>query len=139
MGNVEEEKEVWRKEDWVLDRLTLRCLWDIILEMLIDLGYGFRKGKWTGDQITNIRWIMEKAIEFQKNIYFCFIDYAKAFDCVDHNKLWKIQKAPKEEDPHPKPVPGGSEGSSAGQGPSPPPLIPHSPANPGLCGRTQGH
>ena len=42
------------------------------------------------DQITNIRWIMEKAIEFQKNIYFCFIDYAKAFDCVDHNKMWKI-------------------------------------------------
>ena len=44
------------------------------------------------DQIANIRWIMEKAREFQKNIYFCFIDYAKAFDCVDHNKLWKILK-----------------------------------------------
>ena len=44
------------------------------------------------DQIANIRWIMEKAREFQKNIYFCFIDYAKAFDCVDHNKLWKIMK-----------------------------------------------
>ena len=50
----------------------------------------FRKGRGTRDQIANIRWIMEKASEFQKNIYFCFIDYAKAFDCVDHNKLWKI-------------------------------------------------
>ena len=52
----------------------------------------FRKGRGTRDQIVNIRWIMEKAREFQKNIYFCFIDYAKAFDCVDHNKLWKILK-----------------------------------------------
>ena len=51
---------------------------------------GFRKGRGTRDQITNICWIIEKAREFQKNIYFCFIDYAKAFDCVDHNKLWKI-------------------------------------------------
>ena len=53
---------------------------------------GFRKGRGTRDQIANIRWIMEKAREFQKNIYFCFIDYGKAFDCVDHNKLWKILK-----------------------------------------------
>ena len=53
---------------------------------------GFRKGGGTRDQIANIRWIIEKAREFQKNIYFCFIDYAKAFDCVDHNKLWKILK-----------------------------------------------
>ena len=51
---------------------------------------GFRKGKGTRDQIANICWIIKKAREFQKNIYFCFIDYAKAFDCVDHNKLWKI-------------------------------------------------
>ena len=51
---------------------------------------GFRKGRGTRDQIADIRWIIEKAREFQKNIYFCFIDYAKAFDCVDHNKLWKI-------------------------------------------------
>ena len=51
---------------------------------------GFRKGGGTRDQIANIRWIMEKAREFQKNIYFCFIDYVKAFDCVNHNKLWKI-------------------------------------------------
>ena len=54
---------------------------------LPDVQAGFRKGKRTRDQIANIRWIMEKAREFQKNIYFCFIDYAKAFDCVDHNKL----------------------------------------------------
>ena len=53
---------------------------------------GFRKGRGTRDQIATIHWIMEKAREFQKNIYFCFIDYAKAFDCVDHNKLWKILK-----------------------------------------------
>ena len=52
----------------------------------------FRKGKGTRDQITKIRGIIEKAREFQKNIYFCFIDYSKAFDCVDHNKLWKILK-----------------------------------------------
>ena len=53
---------------------------------------GFRKGRGTRDQIVNIWWIIEKAKEFQKNIYFCFTDYAKAFDCVDHNKLWKILK-----------------------------------------------
>ena len=53
---------------------------------------GFRKGRGTRDQIANIRWIIKKAKEFQKNIYFCFIDYTKAFDCVDHNKLWKILK-----------------------------------------------
>ena len=52
----------------------------------------FRKGRGTRDQISNIRWIIEKARELQKNIYFCFIVYAKAFDCVDHNKLWKIQE-----------------------------------------------
>ena len=53
---------------------------------------GFIKGRRTRDQIANIHWIIEKARQFQKNIYFCFIDYAKAFDCVDHNKLWKIMK-----------------------------------------------
>ena len=57
-----------------------------------DIQAGFRKGRGTRDQIANIQWIIEKAREFQKNIYFCFIDYAKAFDCVDHNKLWKILK-----------------------------------------------
>ena len=54
---------------------------------LPDVQAGFRKGRGTRDQIANIRWIMKKAREFQENIYFCFIDYAKAFDCVDHNKL----------------------------------------------------
>ena len=57
-----------------------------------DVQAGFRKGRGTRDQIANIHWIIEKAREFQKNIYFCFIDYAKDFDCVDHNKLWKILK-----------------------------------------------
>ena len=59
---------------------------------LPDVQAGFRKGRRTRDQIANICWIMEKARECQKNIYFCFLDYAKAFDCVDHNKLWKILK-----------------------------------------------
>ena len=57
---------------------------------LPDVQAGFRKGRGSRDEIANICWIIEKAREFQKNIYFCFIDYAKAFDCVDHNKLWKI-------------------------------------------------
>ena len=57
---------------------------------LADVQAGFRKGRGTRDQIANIHWIREKAREFQKNIYFCFIDYAKAFDCVDHKKLWKF-------------------------------------------------
>ena len=57
---------------------------------LQDVQAGFRKGRGTRDQIANIRWIIEKGRDFQKNIYFCFIDYAKALDCVDHNKLWKI-------------------------------------------------
>src|SRR5574337_1311282 len=59
---------------------------------LPDVQTGFRKGRGTRNQIANIQWIIEKAKEFQKNIYFCFIDYTKAFDCVDHNKLWKILK-----------------------------------------------
>ena len=59
---------------------------------LPDVQAGFRKGRGTRDQIANICWIIEKAREFQKNIYFCFIGYAKAFDSVDHNKLWKILK-----------------------------------------------
>ena len=59
---------------------------------LPDVQAGFRKGRGSRDQTANIHWIIEKAREFQKNIYFCFIDYAKDFDCVDHNKLWKILK-----------------------------------------------
>ena len=57
-----------------------------------DVQAGFRKGRETRDQMANIHWIIEKAREFQKNIYFCFIDYSKALDCVDHKKLWKILK-----------------------------------------------
>ena len=57
---------------------------------LPDAQAGFRKGTGTRDQTANIRWTIEKAREFEKNIYFCFVDYAKAFDCVDHNKLWEI-------------------------------------------------
>ena len=59
---------------------------------LPDVQAGFRKGRRCRDQIVNIRWVIEKAREFQKNIYFCFIDYAKAFDCVYHKRLWKILK-----------------------------------------------
>ena len=59
---------------------------------LPDVPAGFRKGRGTRDQIANIHWIIEKEREFQKNFYFCFIDYIKAFGCVDHNKLWKILK-----------------------------------------------
>ena len=59
---------------------------------LPDVQGGFRKGRGTRDQIANIHWIIEKARQFLKNIYFCFIDYTKAFDCVDHNKMWKILK-----------------------------------------------
>ena len=68
---------------------------------LPDVQAGFRKGRGTRDQIANIYWIMEKAREFQENIYFCFIDYAKAFDCVDHNKLWKNLKEMGIPDPWP--------------------------------------
>ena len=59
---------------------------------ILDVQAGFRKGRGTRDQIANIHWSIEKAREFQKNIYFCFIDYTKAFDCVNHKKLWKILK-----------------------------------------------
>ena len=59
---------------------------------LLDVQAGFRKGRGTRDQISNIRWVIEKAREFQENIYFCFIGYAKALNSVDHNKLWKILK-----------------------------------------------
>ena len=59
---------------------------------LLDVQAGFRKSRETGNQIANIHWIIEKTRDYQKYIYFCFIDYAKAFDCVDHNKLWNILK-----------------------------------------------
>ena len=73
-------------------KILLARLKQYMSRELPDVLVGFRKGRGTRDQIANIRWITEKAREFQKNIYFCFIDYAKAFDCVDHNKLWKILK-----------------------------------------------
>ena len=69
----------------LLARLQQYVNWD-----LPDIQAGFRKGRGTRDQIANTRWIIKKARELQKNIYFCFIVYAKAFDCVDHNQLWKI-------------------------------------------------
>ena len=68
------------------------CLFSDALLKHLPSYFGFKKGRGTRDQIANICWIMEKAREFQKNIYFCFTDYAKACDCVDHNKLWKILK-----------------------------------------------
>ena len=74
-----------RPQQWSLNRVHAN-------HKLPDLQAGFRKGRGTRDQIANIHWIIEKAREFQKKFYFCFIDYAKAFDCVDHNKLWKILK-----------------------------------------------
>ena len=75
----------------MLKILQARCQQYLNCELPV-VQAGFRKGRGTRDQISNIRWIMEKAREFQKNIYFCFIDSAKAFDCVDRNQLWKILK-----------------------------------------------
>ena len=76
----------------VIFKILQSRLQQYVNRKLPDIQAGFRKGRGTRDQIANIHWIIEKAREFQKNIYFCFIDYAKAFDCVDHNKLWKILK-----------------------------------------------
>ena len=83
-----------------LTRETTTIGWEKLIDVnvatnkcpLPDVQVGFRKGRGTRDQIANICWITKKAREFQENIYFCFIDYAKALDCVDHNKLWKILK-----------------------------------------------
>ena len=71
-------------------KILQASLQQYVSSKLPDVQVGFRKGRGTRDQIANIHWIMEKARELQKNIYFCFIGYAKSFDCVDHNKLWKI-------------------------------------------------
>ena len=73
----------------VMLKILQAMLQQYVKSELLDVQAGFRKGRGTRDQIANICWIMEKAREVQKSIYFCFIDYAKAFDCVDHNKLWK--------------------------------------------------
>ena len=79
-----------------LEFINLFNIWKVKTKISSQIFYvrngGFRRGRGTRDQIANICWIIEKAREFQKSIYFCFIDYAKAFDCVDHNKLWKILK-----------------------------------------------
>ena len=71
----------------------LQAIQQYVNRELPDVQADFRKGRGTRDQIANIHWIIKKAREFKKNIYFCFIDYTKAFDCVDHNKLWKILQA----------------------------------------------
>ena len=76
----------------VMLKILQARLQQYVNQELPDVQAGFRKGRETRDQVANIHWIIEKAREFQKNIYFCFIEYAKAFDCVDHNKLWKILK-----------------------------------------------
>ena len=76
----------------VMLKILQTRLQQYMIRELPDVQAGFRKGRGTRDQIANIRWIMEKAREFHKNIYFCFIDYTKAFDCVAHNKLWEILK-----------------------------------------------
>ena len=73
----------------VMLKILQERLQQYVNQELPDVQTGFRKGRGTRDQIANICWIIKKAREFQKNIYFCFIDYAKAFDCVDHNKSWK--------------------------------------------------
>ena len=74
----------------VMVKILKDSLQQYVNRELPDVQAGFRKGRGTRDQMANIHCIMEKAREFQKNIYFCFIDYAKAFDCVDHNKMWKF-------------------------------------------------
>ena len=77
---------------WCLNFSKPGFIQQYVNHVLPDVQTGFRKGRGSRDQITNICWIIKKAREFQKNIYFCFIDYAKVFDCVDHGKLWKIRK-----------------------------------------------
>ena len=76
----------------VMLKILQARVWQYMNCEIPDIQAGFRKGRGTRDQIANIRWIIKEAREFQKNIYFCFIDYAKAFDCLDNNKLWKILK-----------------------------------------------
>ena len=73
-------------------KILQATLQQYVNQELPDIQAGFKKGKGTRDQMANICWIIEKAREFQKNIYFCLIDYAKAFDCMNHNKLWKMFK-----------------------------------------------
>ena len=90
-GNVLNTVFIYMYSKVILKILQVR-LQQLMNHEIPDVQAGFRKGRGTRDQIANIHWIIQKTREFQKNIYFCFIDYAKAFDCVDHNKLWKILK-----------------------------------------------
>ena len=96
-GNAKESSKYWtivlisHASKIMLKILQFRLQQDVNQEFP-DVQTAFRKGRGTRDQTANIRWIMEKPRKFQKNIYFCFTDYTKAFDCVDHNKLWKILK-----------------------------------------------
>ena len=92
MTNLDSLSQLISNASRVMLKILQARLQQYVNHELRDVQAGFRKGRGTRDQIANIRWIMEKATEFQKNIYFCFIDYAKAFDCVDHNKQWKILK-----------------------------------------------
>ena len=78
-------QQMWKTQQW-----PQNSKWSVFILIPGFRKAGFRKGRGTRDQIAKIFWIIEKAREFQRNIYFCFIDYCKAFDCVDHNKLWKI-------------------------------------------------
>ena len=94
-GNAKECSNYWTialisHASKVMLKILQARLQQYVNRELPDVQAGLRKDRGTRDQIANSRWIMDKAREFQKNIYFCFIDYAKAFDCVDHNKLWKI-------------------------------------------------
>ena len=84
----------------VMLKILQASLQQYVNHELPDVQAGLRKGRGTRDQIANICWIIKKASEFQKNIYFCFIDYAKVFDCVDHNKLWKILRDGKNRPPY---------------------------------------
>ena len=90
--NVQTPAQLRSSRKLVMLKILQASLQQYVNHKIPDVQAGFRTGRGTRDQIANIHWINEKAREFQKNIYFCFIDYAKAFDCVDHNKRWKILK-----------------------------------------------
>ena len=90
--NAQTTTQLYSSHMLVMSKILQARLQQYMKHELSDVQAVFRKGRGTRDQIANICWIIKKAREFQKNIYFCFIDYAKAFDCVDHNKMWKILK-----------------------------------------------
>ena len=90
--NAQTTTQLYSSHMLVMLKILQARLQQYVNRELPDVQAGFRKGRGTRDQIANICWIMEKARDFQKNIYFCFLDYANAFDCVDHNTLWRILK-----------------------------------------------